>query len=261
MLLLVFAAGLTLDDVKAQVRVTNPDRFSVPDNPLGAELTFARLIYGTSMGGGFRGRGRWTVDMPEAEHFFMEGINRLTRVNAARVDIYTGRGARNISLLDESIFDYPFLYAVEVGYWSLSDEEILVLREYLLRGGFFMTDDFHGTAEWSRFMAVMQRVFPDRPVVDIPDDDEIFHSFYELDQKVQIPGIGALYRGVTYEYDGYNPVWRGIYDDKGRLMVMINHNMDLGDAWEHADDPRYPQHMTALSYRFAVNYVIYAFTH
>ena len=83
---------------------------------------------------------------------------------------------------------------------------------------------------------------------------------YDLDQKIQIPGIYALMRGVTYEQDGYTPHWRGIYDDDGRLMVAINFNMDLGDAWEHADDPRYPP-MTNLAYRFAVNYVVYAMTH
>ena len=89
----------------------------------------------------------------------------------------------------------------------------------------------------------------------------IVPAFYDLDQRIQIPGIRALSMGQTYEYDGYEPKWRGIYDDEGRLMVAINHNMDLGDAWEHADDPWYPNPMTALAYRFAVNYVTYAMTH
>jgi hypothetical protein len=87
------------------------------------------------------------------------------------------------------------------------------------------------------------------------------HVLYDLDDRLQIPGIRALWQGQTYERDGITPHWRGIYDDQGRLMVAINHNMDIGDAWEHADTPGYPEPMTALAYRFGINYVIYAMTH
>ena len=145
--------------------------------------------------------------------------------------------------------------------WELSDEEAARLREYLDRGGFMMVDAFHGGEEWAGFVASMQRVFPDRPIVEIPDDDEVKHVLYDLDAHIQIPGIAALRYGVTYEQDGVEPHWRGIYDDAGRLMVAINFNMDLGDAWEHANDAFYPEPMTGLATRFAVNYVIYAMTH
>ena len=74
-------------------------------------------------------------------------------------------------------------------------------------------------------------------------------------------GEGAWWRGVTYEQDGYRATWRGIYDDHGRLMVAICHNMDLGDSWEHADDPQYPEKFSALGIRIAVNYITYAMTH
>jgi len=227
-----------------------------------AEFHFARLIYGgNGFDGGFRGRGSWTTDWPEAEHFFMEGLTRLTLVKGQPVSMFNGEGGQRISLADESIFDFPFLYAVEVGRWALSAQEIARLRDYLLRGGFMIVDDFHGSQEWSGFISVMQRVFPDRPIVDIPDEDEVFHVLYDLDERMQIPGLAAIYNGSTYERDGVDPHWRGIYDDKGRLLIAINHNMDLGDAWEHADTPGYPEPMTAMAYRFAVNYVIYAMTH
>lgn len=227
-----------------------------------AEFHFTRLIYGgNGFDGGFRSRGSWTTDWPEAEHFFMEGLTRLTLVKGKQVSVFNGSGGQRLSLADESIFDFPFLYAVEVGRWSLTAQEIATLREYLQRGGFMITDDFHGSEEWSGFINVMQRVFPDRPIVDIPDNDEVFHVLYDLDERIQIPGLAALYNGMTHERDGVDPHWRGIYDEKGRLMVVINHNMDLGDAWEHADTPGYPEPMTAMAYRFAVNYVIYAMTH
>ena len=136
------------------------------------------------------------------------------------------------------------------------------LREYLDRGGFLMVDDFHGGYEWAAFVDGMKAVFPDRPIVEIAEDEEVLHVLYDLDQRIQIPGIRTINSGITWEReDGYPPEWRGVYDDEGRLMVAINFNMDLGDAWEHADWPEYPENMTALAYRFGINYVIYAMTH
>ena len=92
-------------------------------------------------------------------------------------------------------------------------------------------------------------------------DHEIFRLVTPVDQFTQVWGTILLGRGITYENEGKVPHWRGIFDDKGRLMVAINHNMDLGDGWEHANNPRYPTELTALAYRFAINYVIYAMTH
>jgi hypothetical protein len=218
-----------------------------------AEFHFSRMFYRDSgFGRGWRG-GNWRTDQPEAEYHFTMGINRLTRVDIG--------DSRELYVTDDSIFNYPWLYAVEVGRWYLDETDAARLREYLVRGGFLMVDDFHGTAQWAGFLESMQRVFPDRPIVEIEESNEVMHVLYDLNKKIQIPGIAALSRGVTYEQDGVTPHWRGIYDDESRLMVAINFNMDLGDAWEHADTPYYPEPMTALAYRFAVNYVVYAMTH
>ncbi|MDA8132713.1 MAG: DUF4159 domain-containing protein, partial [Elusimicrobia bacterium] len=119
-------------------------------------------------------------------------------------------------------------------------------REYLYRGGFFMCDDFHGTNEWEVFEYTMKKVLPGRPIVDIANDDPIFHTVFDLDDRYQVPGAQYLYSGRTYEKDGYQAKWRGIYDDRGRLMVAICHNVDLGDSWENADDPHYPEKFSAL---------------
>ncbi|MGD8340397.1 MAG: DUF4159 domain-containing protein [Gammaproteobacteria bacterium] len=225
------------------------------------EFDFARLVYSSSGYGRFR--GTWDVDYPSAEFFFHKGVSRLSRVDMGETGqtAYSGETGVLIELDDDSLFNYPWLYAVEVGHWQLSDYEAERLREYLLRGGFLMVDDFHGSQEWLVFIDSMNRVFPDRPIVDIEDGHEILHVVYDVDERIQIPGISPLMSGRTYEQDGVEPHWRGIYDDDDRLMVMINHNMDLGDAWEHADDIRYPQEMTTLALHFAVNYVIYAMTH
>ena len=229
--------------------------------PPTAEFHFAWLIYQASPYARGWGGPRWTTDAPDAEHFFMQGISILSRIDGAPVNRDDGDGGRTINLHDDTVFDYPWLYAVEVGGWTLDDIETAKLREYLLRGGILIVDDFHGTVEWARFEATLKQVFPDRPVLEIPDQDVVMHVLYDLNQKIQIPGIYALMQGQTWEQDGFVPHWRGIYDDEGRLMVVINFNMDMGDAWEHADTPGYPEPMTALAYRFAVNYVVYAMTH
>ena len=105
----------------------------------------------------------------------------------------------------------------------------------------------------------MQKVFPDRPIVEIPDNDAIFHTVYDLDERYQITGAEHLRTG--YKADGYVAHWRGIYDDKGRIMVAISFNSDVGDSWEWADEPRYPERLSALGIRLGVNYVVYAMTH
>ena len=194
------------------------------------------------------------TDSPKAERQFLQGVRRLTNIHARSMEKY-------IRPLDPELFDHPWVYAVEVGYWYLNEEEAARMREYLLRGGFLMVDDFHGSWEWESFLDSMQRVFPDRPIVELDESEPVFHVLYDIDQRVQVPGVHYVRSGVTYEKDGVTPHWRGIYDEKGRLMVVINFNMDLGDAWEWADLPEYPEQFTALAYRFGINYIIYSMTH
>jgi len=228
-----------------------------PDYQETTEWTRARLIYPSILAphGVPDGWHRWTIDYPRSDRLLLQGIRRLTRINTRSVE-------QSVELdgTDE-VYNWPMLYAVEVGYWNLTDAMAAQLREFLLRGGFFMCDDFHGTIEWNNFMATMSRVFPDRPVVDLDNKDPIFHVIYDLDDRYQVPGAQYLQTGSHYEYDGYEAKWRGIYDDHGRVMVAICHNMDLGDAWEWSDDPRYPEKWASLAYRIAVNYFVYDLTH
>jgi hypothetical protein len=237
-----------------------------PDYREKTEFVFGRLMYPDAAfgGGGFRFRGGggqwrfgetfWTMDYPRSDRHFMVALRRLSRIHARSVE-------QPVNLEDHDQFDWPWLYAVEVGHWDLNGDIGAQLREYLLRGGFLMVDDFHGTYEWQAFEHGMQQVFPQRRIVDIENADAINHIIYDLEDRYQVPGASAYFRGSTYERDGYRPLWRGIYDDRGRLMVAICANMDLGDSWEHADDPEYPQKFSALGIRIAVNYVTYAMTH
>ncbi len=226
-----------------------------PDAGEKTEFYFARLRYPSVRYGGYWGfRGAWSTDYPKADRQFLQGVRRLTRIHVRSVE-------EVVDLDTDEIFNYPWVYAVEVGHWNLSDAQAAKLREYLLRGGFLMVDDFHGTWEWDIFMASLNRVFPDRPVVDVPDKDAIFHVLYDLDERFQVPGIIMFSTGLTYEQDGIHPAWKAVYDDRGRIMVAICHNMDLGDAWEWADLPQYPERYASLAYRIGINYIIYAMTH
>ena len=220
-----------------------------------AGFHFARLVYNNAANSrrGMRGGSAWSTDYPEAEYHLMQGLNRLTLIDGQKID-YAGYGGRLVTLSDDGLFDYPWLYAVEVGQWYLNDSEAAMLREYLDRGGFLLVDDFWGEDEWSIFIASMQRVFPDRDIVDLPDEHELLNVHFDIVERTQIPGRNGSRPGTS-------PSWRAIFDENGRVVVAINFNMDMGDAWEHADDPYYPAVMTGLAYRFATNYVIYSMTH
>ena len=230
------------------------------------EWVFARLMYppvgryygGFAIYGSWKeGVSNWAMDYPRSDRHFATAVRRLTRVHA--------RSSEQLVDLDHhEVYDWPWLYAVETGHWDLTDDQAKTLREYLLRGGFFWCDDFHGAIEWEVFAAGMKKVFPDRTIVDIDSRDAIFHTIYDLDDKYQVPAAFTyLETGRTYEKGetGKEPHWRGIYDDHGRLMVAICHNMDLGDSWEHADNPEYPQNFSALGIRVAANYLVYSMTH
>jgi hypothetical protein len=197
----------------------------------------------------------WTIDYPRSDRHLLQGIRRLTRIDTRSVEQVVDLDG------EDDVYNWPTMYAVEPGHWDLTDDMADQLREFLLRGGFLMVDDFHGTLEWNVFLRSMNKVFPDRKIVDLDNKDPIFHVVYDLDDRVQVPGWQWSLSGKTYEYDGFDPKWRAIYDDQGRVMVAICHNMDLGDAWEWSDDPRYPEKWAGLAYRIAVNYVMYDLTH
>ena len=236
-----------------------------PDYQEKTEWAFARLMYPPTRGGfgfGYRGGGDWregysiwTQDYPRADRHFAQAIRRLTRVHVRSVE-------QPVNLDDgDDVFNWPWLYAVQVGQWNLTDAEANKLREYLLRGGFFMVDDFWGEYQWQVFMQSMRRIFPERAVVDIPDEDPILHTIYDLRERYQVPGARYLQTGTTEKCQGCPARWRAIYDDNGRVMVAMSFDSDLGDSWEWADDPRYDEKFSALSIRIGANYIVYAMSH
>lgn len=262
-LLLLAAAGL------AQ-RGRFPSREeAAPVFPTEAEFHFIRVEYtdlpeyhrrfGFSSRNG-TGEGWWQVDWPDADNHFTLGIQRLTRVD-------TGE-PRHFRLTDDKLFDNPWVYATQTGWWDLSDAETLRLREYLMRGGFLVVDDFWGPEQWEIFRRTMERVLPGKPITDLSQSDLVMHVLYDIQEKDRtfIPGTRHLRMGQSGTVEvqqppGTAPAWRAMYDDRNRMVVAVNYNTDVGDAWEYADSPYYPEPMTALAYRYGINYVIYSMTH
>jgi hypothetical protein len=247
-----------------------------PDYQIPAEWTFARLMYPTThhqidwqsewrRGWDWReGNTNWTIDYPRSDRHLSLAVRRLSRIDGKSVEQPINLDA------DDDVFNYPWLYAVEVGHWELTPSQIAKFREFLLRGGFFMCDDFHGSDEWEVFVETMRKIFPERPIVDIGSKDQIFHTVFDLDERYQVPGAQFITSRSVCEkcmtarlpgIGGDTPHWRGIYDDHGRVMVAMCHNMDLGDSWEHADDPQYPERFSALGIRIGIDYIVYSMTH
>lgn len=232
-----------------------------PEGGPEGEFHLMRVKYQTSGGGGSHGliQPWWAIDYPLAEEHFFAALRRVTKITVADEE-------PQLELTDKRIFQYPFMILQQPGrgYWNPTKADADNLREYLARGGFLLVDDFHAENDWAIFAQAIHRVLPDRPIVEIPLNDPLMHVFYDLDRNNPIPGkrhLRRLNNGEIIAQMQGEPSWRGIYDDKGRVMVAINFNSDMGDSWEHADDPEYPVPMTAQGYKFGVNYVVYAMSH
>ena len=231
------------DDVK---RV--PHNFTQETN----QFVFTRLIYNGRIPGYYK---NWYTDYPRADRHLIDVLKRLTNINIANEE-------RVIPINDPDLFKYPLVYSSEVEQMVLTDEDATILRNYLERGGFWIVDDFWGSFEWSAFERQIRKVFPHREIKDIPRDHPIFHVFFDIDHLIQTPSMAYAFNGgMTWETDGFQAECKGIWDDHGRLMMVINHNTDLGDAYEWSDDPRYPDEFSGYAFRMATNFFMYALTH
>lgn len=220
------------------------------------EYYFTRAIYSDYQGGfGWRGRPRWATDYPKADYQFLVVLNRLIGIDA-----YEGENA--VRLDDPELRRFPFLYALEVSRMDLTEEEVRGLRGYLEAGGFLVVDDFWGDQAMQNLAYQMSRVLPGRPIRDVPRDHPVFSAVYDIEEIRQVPNVGVgRAGGATAECWGCDPRVLGIFDDHDRLMVIINWNTDLGDAWEWAEDPWYPLQYSTFAYEMGVNMVVYGMSH
>ncbi len=233
------------------------------DQPAG--FVVARLMYPPGWGGGFgfggggswrQGGTTWAVDYPKGDRYYASILRRLTTIDVRSVE-------QPVNLEDgDDVFDWPYLIVGLAGSWNLDDEMVLKLRDYLERGGFLFCDSFFGSQQWEGFVEGMRRIFPDREIVDLPDDHPLFHTVYDLSNRQQVPNMNNLLAGGRgYLSDGAVPGWRGIVDDHGRVMVAIAFNNDISDSFQWADDPDYPAEAATMGLRLGVNFAVYALTH
>lgn len=238
-------------------RARLPPNADTPSEFVVGRLMFPQVIRGNVLGAGYgdwrNGGTAWAVDYPDGDRTFAALLRRLTDIDVRAVE-------QPVNLDDDDdAFYWPFMISGLVGAWDLTDDQAATLREYLLRGGFLLCDSFYGTNEWIGFESSMKRVFPDRPIVELPASHPIFHIVYDLTERPQIPTWQHLPRG--YRNDGAVPHWRAILDDDARVMVMISFNNDIADGWQRADEPSYPQPASTLAIRLGVNFAAYALTH
>jgi hypothetical protein len=225
------------------------------------QFVFARLIYNGRNQGDVRlgipgDIKNWYTDYPKGDEQLIWALRRLTELNIAEHE-------RAVAITDPALFQYPFIYTSEPGQMVLSDKDAAIMREYLQRGGFWMLDDFWGSFEWEDMSLQMEKILPGHRIREIPRSHPIFHAFFDVPEILQVPSLNYVYNGgVTWEPpDGFIATCRGIWADDGRLMVVINHNTDLGDAYEHMDHPQYPYKFSSYAYRIAVNTFVYALSH
>lgn len=241
------------------------ERLVFPSN----EFAFCRIKY-TSSGESRYDEylGRWAIDFPESDRHFMWRLSELTTIDVSQND----RGDYQhvvLELTDDKLYDYPFIYMLEVGYLQFTEEEVVGLRNYLLRGGFLMVDDFWGGYEWANWEYEIGRVFDPLkyPMMELPLTHPVFNMVFELDEKPQVPSeyFWSTSGGRTSERgsDSAEARYLGISDKDGRLMVVVCHNTDLGDGWEREGvNEAYFNAMSAKkAYPMGINIVVYALTH
>jgi hypothetical protein len=242
-----------------------PPRFATPAINDG-RFHFCRLMY-PSVWREAGGSG-WRTDYPGADINFSIRFAELTKTPVGT----DGEGEPEYFVVrssgDSNLFHCPFVHIEDAGTARFSVEDVEQLRRYLLKGGFMWSDDFWGSHAWSVWQEEIGRVLPPvkYPIVDIPVSHAMFQTVYGVKQILQVPAISQWRRmgGDTSERGADSAVvnTRGIFDEKGRLMVLMTHNTDISDTWEReGEDVEYFYRFSPEGYAIAINVMVYVMTH
>jgi Domain of unknown function (DUF4159) len=225
---------------------------------------YCRVVYRQALDGS---GGSWRTDYPRGDINFSIRFSELTKANVSFNDRREPKHLL-VNLGGPELFSCPVAFMSAPGAASINDEEAVNLRTYLLKGGFLWVDDFWGSYQWDHWVGQIRRVLPanEFPIFDIPDDHPIFRTQFEVSNIPQIPNIGFYMRsgGRTSEQgaDSTTPHIRAIADKKGRVVILMTHNTDIGDSWEReGDDPGYFMTFGPKGYALGINAFLYALTH
>lgn len=228
-------------------------RQEFPKTPYNGKFVFTRIQFdvGGGMSGFFGRRGEppWHHDHPSAEYNFAKILETVSYVPPSQEQ------SNILTLDDDRIFLYPILYMVEPGYWRPTEPEMTQLREFLLKGGMIIFDDFDDR-QFYVLQEIFRRVLPGLSFAPIPHDDAVFDSFFQIDPRVLSFGA-AGYRGDHIDF-------QGIHEDNDpdkRLLVIAGNRGDLGEFWEYSDVGFFPIDITNEAYKVGVNYIVYGMTH
>jgi len=225
---------------------------------------YCRVVYRQALDGS---GGSWRTDYPRGDINFSIRFSELTK---ASVSFNDRREPKHllVNLGGSEMFSCPVVFMSAPGAAAIDDKEAVNLRTYLLKGGFLWVDDFWGSYQWDHWVGQIRRVLPasEFPIFDIPDDHPIFRTQFEVRDIPQIPNIGFYMRsgGRTSEQgaDSTIPHIRAIADQKGRIIILMTHNTDIGDSWEReGDDPGYFMSFGPKGYALGINAFLYALTH
>jgi hypothetical protein len=203
---------------------------------------------------GERGWGRranrwWDHDTPRAEIHFMKILMELTNIRP-----YMDGGAI-YAFGDKESFKYPIAYVSEPGHWSMNEQELKGVRDYIAKGGFIIFDDFAGR-DWLNLEERWREAFPNSQWVKLDTSHPIFDSFFRIESLDFSMPAGPLTGSPSEFYGAFED-----NDPSKRLIAIANYNNDLGDYMEWSDEEAVPIALSNQAYRLMVNYVVYAMTH
>jgi hypothetical protein len=238
-----------------------PPRYPTKDFDDGS-FVICKLQY-TSVRREAMGAG-WATDYPYAGINLMTRLGELTRTPITKNE----DGEPNYWVVrptDEAMFRCPMLMGSDVGTMGLSDIEAKRLGEYLTKGGFLWVDDFWGTPGWLQWAEQIHHALPGSKIFDIPLTHDVVHQMFQVDEIEQTTNIGNWIRTHNVSErgdDSPHADFRGIADEKGRLMVVMTHNTDFGDTWEReAESQEFFEKFSKKGYALGVDVLLYALTH
>ncbi len=215
----------------------------LPNVPYDGRFTYARIRYELPE---FTFDIKWSHDYPRGERHFTKVMTELSTIRTHTT------GSNILTLDDPELTKYPVAFLTEPGFWRPSEAEVVGMRNYVMKGGFMVFDDFAGE-HWDNFEQQLRRVFPQLRPIPLTLDHPVFDSFYR---------IKSIDLWHPY-YGGMKATFFGVFEDndpKKRLLAIANYNFDMSEFWEFSDEGMFPIEASNEAYKIGVNYIIYALT-